>query len=268
MTPKKFEKEIILLANKGFRPVQIAKTLNLNSISVNSYLKSKGFNFSTKYSINSNYFEKIDTPIKSYLLGFIAADGYIVKSKNTIFGIQLNIIDIEVLNLLKKELNTEKPIMITKDNKMCRFTVGDKKIVSDLINLGITPKKSLTLTNMLNNISYEFRDSFIFGYFDGDGCMFSRKPYISRTNKPSKGYSSSLTISFRGTKELLIGIINHLKYDNYSLFFNKTWVLTINHSKYTYSFITKYKNHCFVLSRKLNKIKHIFNYEEYKKLQV
>ncbi len=274
MTPKDFENEILNYAKQGLRPKQIADILNLVPVSVGQFLNKNGFDYNNKYKINSDYFEKIDTSIKAYFIGLIAADGYIVESKNTIFGIQLNSEDREVIELLVSELETDKPIMEVRNSKMCRFTVGDKKLISDLIKLGIVPNKSLIIGNIIKNISYEFRDAFIAGYLDGDGSFIipkysehTKKYKGIRNRKPTKGYYSNFCVNFRGTKELLQGVIDHLGYEHYNLIFNKTWILNISKSCHTYDFITRYEKSPFKFERKFNKIKHFFRLEEYKLLQ-
>jgi hypothetical protein len=271
--PSFFQNEIMTLANQGQRPIEIAKVLNLVPVSVSQFLNRKGVYYHHKQPVDSNYFSVIDKPLKAYFIGLIAADGYIVKHKSTVFGIQLNIIDIEVIELLKSELKTTLPILFTK-NGMARLVIGDQQIVKDLYKLGITTNKSLTLQNIILNIPFEYRDAFIAGYLDGDGCFvvpkFSphTKKYKGLRKRPSKGYSCLLIISFRGTKELLSGIINHLGYVNYNLYFNKTWILTIHNIKNNSDFIHRYKESPYKFPRKYNKIKHLFDYTEYKQKQV
>ena len=55
---------------------------------------------------NTRYFQKIDSNLKAYFLGFIAADGYIQYfAKNCIgLSITLNIKDKIILDKLKSEI--------------------------------------------------------------------------------------------------------------------------------------------------------------------
>jgi hypothetical protein len=58
---------------------------------------------------NTSYFHIIDTKAKAYLLGFIAADGSVVKSGNTRYlTITLKYEDKEVLEFLKTELQDNR----------------------------------------------------------------------------------------------------------------------------------------------------------------
>lgn len=272
MIPSMFKTEITFLVKKGFTPSQIAKKLKLNKSSTYSYIKS---NFNIKYSRtykidNPDYFKKIDTYMKAYWLGFICADGYLVEDKGSfVVGIQLSIKDIEILENFKNYLKSEKPIqIINKVNKdlyqtFARLHIGNKQMFKDLVNLGITPKKSLTLQNILKNIPYKYRDSFIIGYHDGDGSVILPKGKIKQTT--NKWYPShSTNISIRGTKELLEAFKLHLNI-NTKLVYNKTYVLNINTKKDVIRFLKCYNNLNFFLGRKFNKLITRLNHSSYNK---
>ena len=80
----------------------------------NSHLKKSRLNMSS-HSINVNYFEKIDTPEKSYWLGYICADGCINKDK------------ISPIATIKVALAEEKPLEINiKEAKAPVKTVIEK----------------------------------------------------------------------------------------------------------------------------------------------
>lgn len=48
--------------------------------------------------------------------------------------------------------------------------IGSKKVFHDLLKLGLTPRKSLTI-KFPNDIPNKYFGHFIRGYFDGDGCV-------------------------------------------------------------------------------------------------
>lgn len=153
---------------------------------------------------NTSYFHTIDTKAKAYLLGFIAADGSIVKSGNTRYlTITLKYEDKEVLEFLKTELQDNRQLLeISKPSSFdstkiihhIRFSIGSNEIADDLLQYGITPKKSLSMENIICNIPYEFRDAFIIGYFDGDGSI----SHVSHSPN-----NKSLSINIRGTYSFL-----------------------------------------------------------------
>jgi len=231
------------LAENGKTPIQISKELNIKYSSVTYILQKYSIYYRSNQG-NIRYFQNIDSATKAYLLGFIAADGYIVRSNSSsvTLGIQINRVDTEVLELLRQEIGCEK-VLTFPNNEMVRFTLSNPLLVNDLLNLGITQRKSKTLTNILLNIPNEFHGSFISGYLDGDGC-------IHVSNNPN---ITTIRVSIRGTEELLKGIADSLNLQNYSLFFNKTWILSFAKKEEVYKFYLIYNNSPFKLTRKINK---------------
>jgi len=73
---------------------------------------------------------------------------------------------------------------------------------SDLINLGLHPRKSLTIN--LPDVPKRYMSHFIRGYFDGDGCINLYR------NKNRKG-TRLTTIFVSGSKNFLISLNNFLK---------------------------------------------------------
>ena len=124
------------------------------------------------YSYNKKYFEKIDTIEKAYWLGFIAADGNIRKDLLRM-RIELNIRDKEHLEQFKESIECNMPIKLTKkmDCESCYVDVNSKDFCSNLVNLGITPNKSLTLEINWSLIPKDLIKYVIRGYFDGDGSL-------------------------------------------------------------------------------------------------
>ena len=135
--------------------------------------------YEKKYNVNNDYFGKINTPEKSYILGFIYADGcnYISDDKkNFIINFTQLKKSIDILQKINFELNSEYPIREynqKENNKIiCTLDIRSKKMSEDLIKLGVTPKKSLFIKFPNNNIvPEELVSHFIRGYFDGDGCI-------------------------------------------------------------------------------------------------
>jgi hypothetical protein len=131
------------LLRQGKKPLEISRILNVPYPSIGSISKKLGYNFLKDHG-NIRYFQFIDSKIKAYLLGFIAADGYVVKNSNSssiTFGVQINERDREILDLLKKEIGCENKVHLLK-SKMVRFTITDSSLIKDLYSLGITQRKS------------------------------------------------------------------------------------------------------------------------------
>lgn len=164
---------------------------------------------------NIDYFETIDTHLKAYFLGFIAADGCISKAygRNTPnshkLTIGLNLKDRIVLERFKEELCWTGIFNERPDTSLTVLCIQNKKLTDDIIKYGLTPRKSLTLGNIVNNVPIGFRNSFILGYFDGDGCATLSQPKgPTGTGFSKKGvpYKKRLTASFLGTLDMIEGI--------------------------------------------------------------
>jgi hypothetical protein len=125
------------------------------------------------YKINENYFEKIDSNNKAYVLGFIYADGCVY---NNYLSICLSNKDVEILNFIKKELNYDGKIYEhyskIKDKKYVGLSISSKKIVNDLIKLGIIRNKTY-LSKELPSYNKLYEGAFLRGFFDGDGSIYS-----------------------------------------------------------------------------------------------
>ena len=171
---------------------------------------------------NIHYFENIDSYAKAYIVGFIAADGAVVKTKtSTSLTITLKYEDKAVLEFIKSEIgNSHKLQEIIRPSSFdkskiihhIRYCISDKIIIRDLQKLGVTYNKSLTMENIIENIPHKYRDAFIIGYFDGDGSVSIRKG-LHRNSKGKLVPDHSLYINIRGTKSFLEGICNHLNID-------------------------------------------------------
>lgn len=135
---------------------------------------------SRKYTVNHNYFNKIDSHEKAYWLGFIYADGYISSTNGKRFGLSLAIKDKEHLEKLKNCLESNYPVNefeqhcgYSVGSKYCRLLISSDSIYDNLLKYGVYEHK----TNILEspNIDEQFYPSFILGYFDGDGSIFLNK---------------------------------------------------------------------------------------------
>lgn len=184
----------------GYPNSKSAMRRALHYIQVRDNLEKKDTSDNKRiYKLNKDYFEKIDSALKAQIIGFIWADGYIYEN-TAVLTIELKYTDIEVLEVIKKELQTEKPIEETlkKDKrngklyKACRLQIHSKKIINDLKKFGIAQGKSLSLIPNFLNIPSEYWKYTWLGTFDGDG-------YILR--ETSKGPN---TIGLCGSEETVI----------------------------------------------------------------
>ena len=131
-----------------------------------------------KYYLNEYFFDDIDSPEKAYILGLLYADGCNNDKRNTI-QIQLQEKDKELLEDIKIIIGTDIPLCVTHSTypggqDMYRLSMVSKHMCQVLSEIGVTPRKSLTIT--FPNIDNDLIRHFIRGYFDGDG-------YISKPEK-------------------------------------------------------------------------------------
>lgn len=155
-----------------------------------------------KYSLSKDYFKKIDSHEKAQILGFIAADGCVYRSKrqNSLYlSIAINQIDEEYLNSIRIALGYNGPLRVIKKQNgsyHVALSVCDSELANDLIALGCEERKSLTIKfPTLNQVPEEFISSFVLGYFEGDGSIYNRQY--------SNTHSLYTHLAFCGTKEFL-----------------------------------------------------------------
>lgn len=125
-----------------------------------------------KKKYNENYFEKIDTEDKSYFLGLICADGNVTNNPKTHryqLTLKLHTKDLHILNSFIKCVEGEMSVWFHGQREIGEVKLSGKKIINDLIKLGVFPNKSLILK--YPNIEEKFERHFLRGYFDGDGCI-------------------------------------------------------------------------------------------------
>ena len=159
-----------------------------------------------KHFFNENYFETIDTEEKAYWLGFIAADGCVMKtSRYNSYRLQIALSYIDSLHL-KKFLNcvNAKDIKITfhepsgfsannKKNMTARIILNSLKLCNDLSKYNIHVKKSYDIK--LPNISDEMMRHYLRGFFDGDASYHYHYDYKNNRYRYSfevVGASSSM----------------------------------------------------------------------------
>lgn len=273
MTNEVIEKVMTYL-KEGKSVPEISKLLGVNKITISSYLRLNGIKLNPNQG-NIHYFDNIDSYAKAYIVGFIAADGALVKTRTTTtLTITIKYEDKAVLEFIKSEIGNShklqeivRPSSFDKSKTIhhIRYTISNKYITSALNNLGITSNKSLTMGNIINNIPEQFRDAFIIGYFDGDGSVTIRDGlYPNDRGILCRDYS--LYIQIRGTQEFLTGICNHLNISESHIHQNDSIPhLTFASKKDTYRFFQCYKNLPFYYERKYNKFLQRINHPSYDK---
>ena len=270
---------VMNLISEGKQVPEIANILSINKVTISSFLRTHGIKLNPDKG-NIHYFDNIDSYAKAYIVGFIAADGALVKTKTTTsLTITLKYEDKAVLEFIKSEIGNEHKLQeiirpssydSSKTIHHIRYVISDRHITQALNKLGITSNKSLSMGNIIKNIPYEYRDAFIIGYFDGDGSVTVRDgEYPNDRGILCRDYS--IYIQIRGTKKFLSGICNHLKITTSHIHQNDSIPhLSFASKKDTYRFFQCYNNLPFYYIRKYNKFLERINhtsYDKYKQVQ-
>lgn len=177
----------------GVSSARVKRVLVKNNIEIrsNNYYKTK--------EIDIDFFVKIDSEEKAYVLGFMYADGYI---SGKYFGFKQSAKDREILEKIRVALKSKHKIGEYINNNgygqgkaYCSLAISNEKMVSDLQNLGVVFNKSkiLQFPNQEQVPSHLLRH-FVRGYFDGDGSIY----------KVAQG--DTYGVSFIGTQDFLTGI--------------------------------------------------------------
>ena len=182
-----------------------------------------------KHTLITNYFNKIDTEEKAYILGFFYADGYNNQNRGIIEFSQKEC-RLDILNNIKIAIGTSAPIIKYPGARAHSLTVCSKKMSADLAKAGATQNKAHKLVfPSVEILPEKLIPHFIRGYFDGDGCVWEgkRKEIFShRYGKLCKRHIHNIKFTLTGAKRLISGIQEYLVN---KIGFNRT-KLNIRHS--------------------------------------
>ena len=171
---------------------------------MNEFKKHNPNKHSRKYFLNHEYF-KTWTKNMAYIVGFLSADGYI--SDHGYLRITLQEQDIDLLYKINKELDSTYEIKTPmkkcgeKYYPSCELIIFSKHITEDLINIGVTQRKSLTVT--MDKVPNEYKLDFIRGYFDGDGSVGEQWAKQSKTPMLRTRFCS-------GSEKMMVQIVEEL----------------------------------------------------------
>lgn len=206
--------------NKTYK--QITKELNAFNIieKTEKHVRDKAATMGlskTIHKYNRSYFKNVDTREKAYWLGFIYADGYVVKRKHSDgrssseLGIELNSVDKEHLYRFERCIKGSGNIStrMSRDRDISGYFVRggvemtlirlfSSAMVNDLIRHNVVPNK--TYRPEFPKVEKKFFYDFLRGYFDGDGCAC----------RSYKGLALNLSCS---NIDFLIYLSNQLKND-------------------------------------------------------
>ena len=122
----------------------------------------------------------------AYVLGFFTADGNMSPHSNGGRYIEFTSCDLELIEkikyLLKSSHKISRRMRPTNSKQVAyRIQIGSVVLYDDLISLGLTPNKSLTIK--FPKIPVDYFSDFVRGYFDGDGCVYFKRNWAKDRGK-------------------------------------------------------------------------------------
>ena len=176
---------IIARYEDGISAYKIAEEICTSYGPVYSWLAHNGIQRRTrsecqrKYTFNRRFFQNINSETKAYVLGFLAADGYVIEKYRSV-NITLSSKDRAHLLAISDLLECDAPLIDYSHGgyDMTRLSVVCEEMVLDLADQGITYHKTDTIS--WPDIHPNLWRHYIRGYIDGDGSFFVRK------SKPKK----------------------------------------------------------------------------------
>lgn len=198
--------EVYSLYKEGKTLRELEKLIGLNNTSISKWFKKYGFELResivTKPRLlhhkNVDYFKIIDTDEKAYFLGLLYSDGCLKKPPRTyVTQLSLKEEDGYMVERFRDVLAPSVPLQhcppkSNREKPQTRVNISCKEIGESLVALGLHPGKSYQCNLKLPGIPKEFYNSFIRGFFDGDGSAsitmlknnsFSKSVYLCCTSK-------------------------------------------------------------------------------------
>jgi hypothetical protein len=115
---------------------------------------------------DKTFFSRIDSHEKAYWLGFIGADGNLHKN-----WLSICTKDFGHLDKFKKAISGGQRVTRSKKGYY-RFGIKDIRLAKQVNRLGIFDRKSLVYPFPTSQqVPKKYLNSYLLGYFDGDGCI-------------------------------------------------------------------------------------------------
>jgi hypothetical protein len=146
----------------------------------------------SKYTYNEYFFNPLNN-LSSYVLGLLYTDGNLSDRRKT-FSISLHKQDVNLIENIGLLIKNSKTYNIVKKANNVSIFFTNKKMYQDLLDLGLYPNKSTTLT-IPDYLLYN--KNFWRGCVDGDGSLFISK--------------NSLYLSLCGTRNICESFLTFCK---------------------------------------------------------
>jgi intein-encoded DNA endonuclease-like protein len=147
---------------------------------------------------NKEFFKKW-SPDMAYILGFLYADGNIVKTKRGTHYISFYTADRDLLVSVAEIMELPHKISERKSEtgSVYRIQIGSREMFNDLVKIGLTPNKSLRMD--LPVIPKQYEGDFVRGFFDGDGNI-----WVGCTHKTRKKPTPVMFAAFTSASKMFL----------------------------------------------------------------
>ncbi len=165
-----------------------------------------------KPCLANKHFFKSWTREMAYILGYFSADGSMYRNPRGAYFIDFVSIDKELMENAKRMFGSRHTISESfltnrpNNKKRYRLQIGSKEMFHDLLELGLTPRKSKTLK--LPVIPKQYFADFVRGNFDGDGCVKFALYIKKGRKKPSPVLATQFS---SGSRDFLVSLLQKLK---------------------------------------------------------
>jgi hypothetical protein len=187
--------EIIRRYKSGESTITLSKEMGITPYSFRKKLKECGIimekrkGFKTNPKLKTDFFEKVDTEEKAYILGLMYSDGNVMPytSKTGVIcsyklRIRLQESDHEILRRISKIMCGDDLVKILPRKEknwsdIASFQIGNISLGRDIIRLGCPPNKSRIIRFPTEEqVPHELLRHFLRGFFDGDGSCTTKAP--------------------------------------------------------------------------------------------
>lgn len=165
---------MISMYNEGKSAAAICEVINTTPHTILNHLRKRGIQIRNKAGyhppINDSYFDIIDSERKAYFLGYLMADGNVMKRKQSqpVVRMEIGRQDRYILEELKCDLDAYTNVLDTRKN-CCSLRIHSQKLFDSLAKYGITPNRIKSFPQQM--LPSNFIHHFIRGFFDGDGWV-------------------------------------------------------------------------------------------------
>lgn len=133
-------------------------------IAKNAYVFKNNFKSELIDEINSDF---------AYVLGILWADGFVNKNNN---NIRISCVSEDIIEIEDIFHNTGNWLSYVNKQKNWReqkiLAISDKNLHDFLVDNDYLIKSSVSPNKILNKIPIKFRNKFLLGLIDGDGCFY------------------------------------------------------------------------------------------------